>query len=296
MVEYFDVLQSANPYRGYGEIYDKNFATVKKSLFEMHMPALEIDHKEKQYIIELRRTPHEDDKKEGGDEKDEKDEKSEDEKKDEKDKDEKNKEIIEYIQIKEHSFIPEDEKKSNGDSQSNDKKPSPNNTKIPLHDRKKPIYEITYNKHTQSFNLNKDNKALQADTQKKEARDAKKVANEQAVVDKKKVALQIKGNAEEAARIEASEKLGVQMERYKQQQATKVAANAAKKKVENNAEEQRQDNQYRQAPFRSSPSNMQMEELSNKRLPPSRSQYNAKLPQQTSSNKQLNLGPHNKNL
>ena len=61
MVDYFNVLESADPYRGYGEIYDENFATVKKSLFEMHMPALEIDHENKQYVIELRRTPHKDD-------------------------------------------------------------------------------------------------------------------------------------------------------------------------------------------------------------------------------------------
>jgi hypothetical protein len=55
MVDYFKVLESTNPYRGYGEIYDKNFANVKKSLFEMHMPALKIDHEKKEYIVRLHR-------------------------------------------------------------------------------------------------------------------------------------------------------------------------------------------------------------------------------------------------
>ena len=92
--------------------------------------------------------------------------------------------------------------------------------------------------------MNKDNKALQADTQKKEARDAKKAANEQAVVDKKKVELQIRGNAEEAARIEASEKLGVQMKMYREQQAKNAAAKAAKQKVENNAADKQFEETY----------------------------------------------------
>jgi hypothetical protein len=55
MVAYFNVLESANPYRGYGEIYTKNFENVKKSLFEMHMPALKIDHEKKEYIVRLHR-------------------------------------------------------------------------------------------------------------------------------------------------------------------------------------------------------------------------------------------------
>lgn len=55
MVAYFNVLESANPFRGYGEIYTKNFENVKKSLFEMHMPALEIDHEKKEYIVRLHR-------------------------------------------------------------------------------------------------------------------------------------------------------------------------------------------------------------------------------------------------
>ena len=54
MVAYFKVLESANPFRGYPE-YEKNFANVKKSLFEMHMPALEIDHEKKEYIVRLHR-------------------------------------------------------------------------------------------------------------------------------------------------------------------------------------------------------------------------------------------------
>jgi hypothetical protein len=55
MVEYFDVLQSANPYREY-PAYKENFANVTKSLFEMHMPALKIDHKnnKNEYIIQVR--------------------------------------------------------------------------------------------------------------------------------------------------------------------------------------------------------------------------------------------------
>ena len=54
MVAYFKVLESANPFRGYPE-YEKNFENVKKSLFEMHMPALEIDHEKKEYIVRLHR-------------------------------------------------------------------------------------------------------------------------------------------------------------------------------------------------------------------------------------------------
>jgi hypothetical protein len=65
MVGYFKVLESADPYRGY-EIYAKNFENVKKSLFEMHMPALKIDHENKKYIVRLHR-----DKKEGEDQPDE---------------------------------------------------------------------------------------------------------------------------------------------------------------------------------------------------------------------------------
>jgi hypothetical protein len=54
MVEYFDVLQSANPFTEY-DAYKKNFANVTKSLFEMHMPGLKIDHKNKnkEYIIQV---------------------------------------------------------------------------------------------------------------------------------------------------------------------------------------------------------------------------------------------------
>ena len=54
MVDYFKVLESSNPFRGYPE-YKDNFETVTKSLFEMHMPALEINHKDKEYIVRLHR-------------------------------------------------------------------------------------------------------------------------------------------------------------------------------------------------------------------------------------------------
>jgi len=54
MVEYFDVLQSADPFSGY-DAYKKNFANVTKSLFEMHMPGLKIDHEKKEYIIRVHR-------------------------------------------------------------------------------------------------------------------------------------------------------------------------------------------------------------------------------------------------
>ena len=53
MVEYFEILQSADPYRGY-DAYKKNFENVTKSLFEMHMPGLKIDHAKKEYIIRVR--------------------------------------------------------------------------------------------------------------------------------------------------------------------------------------------------------------------------------------------------
>ena len=52
MVEYFEILQSADPYRGY-DAYKKNFENVTKSLFEMHMPGLKIDYKNHQYIIQV---------------------------------------------------------------------------------------------------------------------------------------------------------------------------------------------------------------------------------------------------
>jgi hypothetical protein len=54
MVEYFNVLESANPYRGYPG-YKMNIANVTKTLFEMHMPALKIDHIKKEYIVRLHR-------------------------------------------------------------------------------------------------------------------------------------------------------------------------------------------------------------------------------------------------
>ena len=142
MVDYFNVLQSADPYRGYGDIYDKNFATVQKLLFEMHMPALEIDHIQKQYIIELRRSNEENE----GNEKDVK-------------------EIVEYIQIGEHSIPPPVEKK------------------LPLKDRKQPLYMATYDKYTNSFTLKQDNDAFQKDAakmKKKEEMKVKKEAEEQA--------------------------------------------------------------------------------------------------------------------
>ena len=53
MVEYFEILESANPYREY-PAYKDNFANVTKSLFEMHMPGLKIDHAKKEYIIRVR--------------------------------------------------------------------------------------------------------------------------------------------------------------------------------------------------------------------------------------------------
>ena len=52
MVEYFEILESANPYREY-PAYKDNFANVTKSLFEMHMPGLKIDHAKKEYIIRV---------------------------------------------------------------------------------------------------------------------------------------------------------------------------------------------------------------------------------------------------
>jgi len=54
MVDYFNVLESSNPFRGYPE-YADNFKNLTKSLFEMHMPALEIDNKRKEYTIRLHR-------------------------------------------------------------------------------------------------------------------------------------------------------------------------------------------------------------------------------------------------
>ena len=52
MVEYFEILESANPYREY-PAYKENFANVTKSLFEMHLPALRIDHDKREYIIRV---------------------------------------------------------------------------------------------------------------------------------------------------------------------------------------------------------------------------------------------------
>ena len=172
MVDYFNVLESANPYRGYGEIYDENFATVKKSLFEMHMPALEIDHKQKQYIIELRRSKDEDDKEDNEDGNADgntdgnadgnanKNAGNNDEKGD---KAKKNNDIVEYIQIGEHSMKPSVPPKA------------------PLKDRKNPLYAVSYNKYTDAFTLQK-NEASQKDAEKmklKEEAKAEKEAEEQ---------------------------------------------------------------------------------------------------------------------
>lgn len=54
MVNYFNVLESSNPFRGYPE-YAENFKNVTKLLFKMHMPALEIDNKRKEYTVRLHR-------------------------------------------------------------------------------------------------------------------------------------------------------------------------------------------------------------------------------------------------
>ena len=102
MVAYFNVLESANPYRGYGEIYTKNFENVKKSLFEMHMPALEIDHEKKEYIVRL----HRDGKKD------------------------------EFIEIAEHSVVP--------------------NRNEPSKPTKETLHKVQYNKNTNSFTLVKN--------------------------------------------------------------------------------------------------------------------------------------------
>jgi hypothetical protein len=166
MVEYFNVLESADPYRGYGKIYDENFATVKKSIFEMHMPALEIDHENKQYVIELRRTPHKDDipapaapAADGTAPKEDK-------------------EIIEYIQIGEHSIKPP---------------VTPNKA---LKD-KKPLYAVTYNKFTNAFTM-QDNDALTADTKKKKERDDARITAADRVRSAASTALSQKRNEREA--------------------------------------------------------------------------------------------------
>jgi hypothetical protein len=101
MVAYFKVLESSNPFRGYPE-YEKNFENVKKSLFEMHMPALEIDHEKKEYIVRL----HRDGKKD------------------------------EFIEIAEHSVIP--------------------NKNEPSKPTKETLHKVQYNKNTNSFTLVKN--------------------------------------------------------------------------------------------------------------------------------------------
>ena len=285
MVDYFNVLESADPYRGYGEIYDENFATVKKSLFEMHMPALEIDHENKQYVIELRRTPHKDDipvepdaapdaapAADGTAPK-------------------KDKEIIEYIQIGEHSIKPT---------------VKPNKA---LKD-KKPLYAVTYNKFTNAFTM-QDNDALKADTQKKKERDDARIKAANKVRKDASEVLRGARNIREADAKTAADAKAVsnakaaaeQRDRQPKRVEERVPsnnANVATGLLANNNSSEMSNNNSFQNP-RSTSSGLELTPLKDTSSPQRRSRFyeqgqSSSLPASASGNSQINRGPGNNRL
>jgi hypothetical protein len=176
------------------------------------MPALEIDHENKQYVIELRRTPHKDDIPAPA-------EPAADDTPPKEDK-----EIIEYIQIGEHSIKPP---------------VTPNKA---LKD-KKPLYAVTYNKFTNAFTM-QDNEALTADTQKKEARDKAKTHEARAEVAAavRKAGTNQLSAAETIRKSTPEQKLKDEAYQKRTQEADarlkqKADAKAAKQKAESNAAE-----------------------------------------------------------
>jgi hypothetical protein len=210
MVGYFDVLESADPYRGYGEIYDKNFEIVKKSLFEMHMPALEINHEEKQYIIQLHRSV---DKVDGSG-------------------NNVAEGIIEYIQIGEHSIPPSPPK----DPQAGKKDP----LYMTTYDKTTNLFTLK----TDNEAFRKDAEKTQQKEQAKAAKEAEEQSKKNAEEKQARNAEEKQArNAEEQSKKNAEEK---QARNAEEQRARNEEANQARQKQykEQREAERRSKNPY----------------------------------------------------